>query len=266
MAKDTFEKIKLGFATIGVKAGSTREKQKLKTKALTTEKEISKMLQTLGEAVYDMWMNNEADLTKLEEKVEKIREKKIEVEDLIDQVAQIDERDRQRIEEKEKKIYEEQARRQKENMEKKAQKQEAKRQKAEERQKEAERKEESERINQPPPDVIVTPPPPQRKAIAQPNESINEGANDLNVDAMPSDAKADLQERENNLPNVPAGNKTDSLSNGAQPMMEEESLSPLSVKAGAEKNVEQTPRICPNCGSEFDIPVKFCGECGTKMP
>ncbi len=250
MANDTFEKIKLGFTKIGVKASSTREKQKIKTKALLTEKEVTKLFQSLGETVYEMWMEGSTDFTPLENKIEEIKAKKIEVEELIVEIGNIDERDKRIIEEHEHKMMEEQARRKQEALEKKIQKEEEKRQRAEEKVKAAERKEESERVNQPPPEVVVTPPPEERKAL--PLEKVQEQAPQESA----SSADADF--------GIANASSEPTLSNESSENTDESNLSEMPKQ----ENLESAPQsnlVCPNCGMSYDRVVKFCGECGTKM-
>lgn len=251
MANDTLDKIKLGFTKLGVKASSTREKQKIKSKALLTEKEVTKLLQSLGETVYEMWMEGSTDFTPLENKIEEIKAKKIEVEELVVEIGNIDERDRRIIEEQEHKMMEEQARRKQEALEKKIQKEEEKRQRAEEKVKAAERKEESERVNQPPPEVLVTPVPPERKALPLDKEAQESVLQNISPNPNADDSMLNVS-------------SDSALQNETKENTEETNWGDA-LKRENPQDEEQSHLVCPNCGMSYDRVVKFCGECGTKM-
>ena len=56
-------------------------------------KDVQKMLTDIGEEVYSLWLNGEYSVQSLSEKLEEIRQKKDEIEQLSAELASIDDRD-----------------------------------------------------------------------------------------------------------------------------------------------------------------------------
>lgn len=99
MAVEVLEKLKSsinrGVTAINVKTSSTLEKAKLKTQMDTINNEVQRMMTAVGEAVYLMWQKEDRDLSKLDEHLEVVKQKKAEAAALADQIAAIDARNDQ---------------------------------------------------------------------------------------------------------------------------------------------------------------------------
>jgi hypothetical protein len=53
--------------------------------------------------------------------------------------------------------------------------------------------------------------------------------------------------------------------NGAQPAAQPSTQAAPPVPAPKAQKQAATAFICPHCGAEFAIALKFCGECGKEM-
>ena len=99
MANDAFEKFKTsvnrGITTISVKTSSGVEKSKIKTHIDSLQKEIEKIYTSLGESLYLEWLKVDIDHTVFTERLENIRAKKEEIDNLKMQLNSIDDRDNQ---------------------------------------------------------------------------------------------------------------------------------------------------------------------------
>ena len=99
MAVEALEKLKSSInrsvTAINVKTSSTLEKAKLKTQIDTIQNEVQRMMTAVGEAVYLMWQKEDKDLSKLDQHLEVIRQKKAEIAALEEEIAAIDQRNQQ---------------------------------------------------------------------------------------------------------------------------------------------------------------------------
>ena len=97
MAGDVFQKmgdsVNRTITKISVKTSSSLEKSKIKMHIDSLTKELQKMLQNVGEHVYNLWLNGEASDQQLEAKLNVIRQRKDEIAQLSAQLAAIDDRD-----------------------------------------------------------------------------------------------------------------------------------------------------------------------------
>ena len=99
MANDAFEKLKSsvnrGITTISVKTSSSLEKSKIKTHIDSLQRDIEKIYASLGESLYMEWLQEEINHDVFAERLETVKVKKAEIEELYAQLAAIDERDNQ---------------------------------------------------------------------------------------------------------------------------------------------------------------------------
>ena len=99
MANDAFEKLKSsvnrGITTISVKTSSTLEKSKIRTHIDSLQKDIERIYTSLGESLYMEWLQEEINHAVFTERLEAVKAKKAEIEELNVQLASIDARDSQ---------------------------------------------------------------------------------------------------------------------------------------------------------------------------
>lgn len=97
MAGDAFKKfgdsMSRTITKISVKTSSSLEKSKIKMHIESLTKDVQKMLMDVGEEVYSLWMNGESSNQSLAEKLEAVKQKKNEIEQLSIELASIDDRD-----------------------------------------------------------------------------------------------------------------------------------------------------------------------------
>lgn len=99
MAGDAFSKLggSMGRAItkISVKTSSSLEKSKIKMHIESLTKDVQKLLADVGEEVYSLWLQGDASNQSLAEKLEAVKQKKEEIEQLTVELDSIDERDSQ---------------------------------------------------------------------------------------------------------------------------------------------------------------------------
>lgn len=78
---------------ISVKTSSSLEKSKIKMHIESLTKDVQKMMMNIGEEVYTLWLNEESSNHSLAEKLEAVKQKKDEIEQLSTELASIDDRD-----------------------------------------------------------------------------------------------------------------------------------------------------------------------------
>ena len=97
MAGDAFQKIgdsmSRAITKISVKTSSSLEKSKIKMHIESLTKDVQKMLMDIGDEAYTLWLNGESSNHSLAEKLETVKQKKSEIEQLSIDLASIDERD-----------------------------------------------------------------------------------------------------------------------------------------------------------------------------
>ncbi len=97
MAGDAFFKfgdsMSRAITKISVKTSSSLEKSKIKMHIESLTKDVQKMLTDVGEEVYALWLNGESSNQSLAEKLEAVKQKKKEIEQLSIELASIDDRD-----------------------------------------------------------------------------------------------------------------------------------------------------------------------------
>ena len=97
MTGDTFQKIgdsmSRAITKISVTTSSSLEKSKIKMHIESLTKDVQKMLTDIGEEVYALWLNGESSHQSLTEKLEAVKQKKNEIEQLSIELASIDDRD-----------------------------------------------------------------------------------------------------------------------------------------------------------------------------
>lgn len=97
MAGDAFQKFgnSMGRAItkISVKTSSSLEKSKIKMHIESLSKEVKKMMTDIGEEVYALWIKGDSSNQSLVEKLEAVKKKKSEIEQLSAELASIDDRD-----------------------------------------------------------------------------------------------------------------------------------------------------------------------------
>lgn len=97
MAGDTFQRIKdstsRAITKISVKTSSTLEKSKIRMHIESLTKDVQKMLMDVGEEVYNLWLNGDSSNQLLSEKLEAVKQKKNEIEQLTIELISIDDRD-----------------------------------------------------------------------------------------------------------------------------------------------------------------------------
>lgn len=84
--KDRFSK---GITTINVKTNNFMEQTKINTHISTMESEISELKQQVGETVYAKWLQNEFQISDVEEILNKIKEKYDEIQNQKERIEQI---------------------------------------------------------------------------------------------------------------------------------------------------------------------------------
>lgn len=97
MAGNAFSKfgdsMSRAITKISVKTSSLLEKSKIKMHIESLTKDVQKMLTDVGEEVYALWLNGESSNQSLAEKLEAVKQKKGEIEQLSAELASIDDRD-----------------------------------------------------------------------------------------------------------------------------------------------------------------------------
>ena len=97
MAGDAFQKfgdsMSRAITKISVKTSSSLEKSKIKMHIESLTKDVQKMLTDIGEEVYSLWLNGETSNQSLAEKLEAVKQKKAEIEQLSIELVSIDDRD-----------------------------------------------------------------------------------------------------------------------------------------------------------------------------
>lgn len=97
MSGDAFTKfgdsMSRAITKISVKTSSSLEKSKIKMHIESLTKDVQKMLTDVGEEVYALWLNGESSNQSLAEKLEAVKQKKKEIEQLSIELASIDDRD-----------------------------------------------------------------------------------------------------------------------------------------------------------------------------
>lgn len=97
MAGDAFSKfgdsMSRAITKISVKTSSSLEKSKIKMHIESLTKNMQKMLMDVDEEVYALWLNGESSNQSLAEKLEAVKQKKNEIEQLSIELASIDDRD-----------------------------------------------------------------------------------------------------------------------------------------------------------------------------
>lgn len=97
MAGDAFQKfgdsMSRAITKISVKTSSSLEKSKIKMRIESLTKDVQKMLMDIGEEVYSLWLQGESSNHSLVEKLDAIKQKKAEIEQLTIQLNSIDDRD-----------------------------------------------------------------------------------------------------------------------------------------------------------------------------
>lgn len=97
MAGDAFQKfgdsMSRAITKISVKTSSSLEKSKIKMHIESLTKDVQKILMDAGEEVYTLWLDGESFNQSLAEKMEAVKQKKNEIEQLSAELASIDERD-----------------------------------------------------------------------------------------------------------------------------------------------------------------------------
>lgn len=84
--KDKFSK---GLTTINVKTNNFMEQNKINTHISTMENEICELMKQLGSQVYTKWLQNEFELSDVEEILNNIKEKYAEIEVQKEKIQQI---------------------------------------------------------------------------------------------------------------------------------------------------------------------------------
>mgnify|MGYP003601551130 FL=1 len=96
---DAFSKIKTsvnrGIATVGIRTSSSMEKATIKTHIDSISGEVSELTLSVGESCYKLWLEGSTDFTLLNEQMTRIKEKRLEIEQLKSDLITIDERGRQ---------------------------------------------------------------------------------------------------------------------------------------------------------------------------
>ena len=99
MEFDAFSKIKTsvnrGIATVGIKTSSSMEKATIKTHIDSISGEVSELTLSVGESCYKLWLEGSTDFTLLNEQMTRIKEKRLEIEQLKSDLITIDERGKQ---------------------------------------------------------------------------------------------------------------------------------------------------------------------------
>lgn len=97
MAGDAFQKfgdsMNRAITKISVKTSSSLEKSKIKMHIESLTKDVQKMLMDVGEEVYFLWLDGESSNRLLTEKLEAVKQKKVEIEQLSAELTSIDDRD-----------------------------------------------------------------------------------------------------------------------------------------------------------------------------
>ena len=97
MAGDAFQKLgdsmSRAITKISVKTSSTLEKSKIKLHIETLTKDVQRMYGDVGEGIYSLWLNGDLSAQPLVEKLEAIKQKNDEIEQLTQELSSIDDRD-----------------------------------------------------------------------------------------------------------------------------------------------------------------------------
>lgn len=97
MAGDAFQKfgdsMSRAITKISLKTSSSLEKSKIKMHIESLTKDVQKMLMDVGEEVYSLWLNGETSNQSLAEKLEAVKQKKVEIEQFSAELSSIDDRD-----------------------------------------------------------------------------------------------------------------------------------------------------------------------------
>lgn len=90
--KKTLEK---GITTLNVKTNNFMEVSKCRTYIDTLEKEINVLKSTIGNSVYDNWINNEDAMKGIEGGLQKIKEKEEKIREQKEKIIQLSEEEKQ---------------------------------------------------------------------------------------------------------------------------------------------------------------------------
>ena len=97
MAGDTFQKLgdsmSRAITKLSVKTSSSLEKSKIKMHIESLTADMQKMLMDVGEEVYALWLKGESSNQSLVDKLETVKQRKAEIEQLSTELASIDDRD-----------------------------------------------------------------------------------------------------------------------------------------------------------------------------
>ena len=97
MAGDTFQKfgdsMSRAITKLSVKTSSSLEKAKIKMHIESLTKDVQKMFQGVGEDVYSLWLQDAALNQEVLEKLDAVKQKKAEIEQLTIELNSIDARD-----------------------------------------------------------------------------------------------------------------------------------------------------------------------------
>jgi len=97
MAGDAFPKLSNSMSRaitkLSVKTSSSLEKSKIKLHIESLTKDVQNMLTDIGQDVYSLWLNGELSNQLLTEKLEAVKQKNAEIEQLSIELASIDDRD-----------------------------------------------------------------------------------------------------------------------------------------------------------------------------
>ncbi|MBR4308093.1 MAG: hypothetical protein IKT58_00715 [Oscillospiraceae bacterium] len=99
MANDGIKKfgdsMSRAFTKISVKTSSTIEKSKIRMHIENLEKDIQRIMSEIGEEVYALWSKDESINDSVIAKLEAVKGKKTEIEQLTEELSAIDDRDSQ---------------------------------------------------------------------------------------------------------------------------------------------------------------------------
>ena len=109
MAGDAFQKLgdsmSRAITKISVKTSSSLEKSKIKMHIESLTNDVQRMIAGIGEDVYLLWSKGEPFEQALEVKLEAVRKKKSEIEQLSIELASIDDRDNEILGKKPERLY-----------------------------------------------------------------------------------------------------------------------------------------------------------------
>lgn len=82
--------ISKGITTVTVKTSSSVEKAKLNTQISSVSKDMERLKQEVGNKLYVLWETDSFDISKVEEELNSIKEKKEKIHKLQDQLEELD--------------------------------------------------------------------------------------------------------------------------------------------------------------------------------